>query len=145
MADALGAALQGPDRVFVAEPEREIVAGQGQLARWRDWRFGTLPLAVAWWASLGPLALAAAAQPDALRVSGRLVRRASDGEAARILPPRCGFVYIGSPGSATERCLLLRYGQEHPVWSLNPSDGGLARLSSTTLLMHRYRFVELAR
>lgn len=143
-AAALGDALPAPGRVLVAEPHVQVAADLISPVRWRDWRFGVLPLGH-WWASLGFLAKAAVARPEALRVCGRLVRRAVDQSLLRLLPDGCGLVYVGVPGSALERRILLRHGTSHPVWRLEPAGGALTRLSSTALLMQRYRFVELVK
>ncbi|CAK0904518.1 unnamed protein product, partial [Prorocentrum cordatum] len=144
LAAALKAQVPGLGDVLVAEPQLQAAGGSGSPARWRDWRFGALPLGSAWWASLGTATLAAAATPRPLRLCGREVRGAPGGAAAG-LPDGCGVVLVAPPGGPLEGPLLLRHGCARPVWRLDPSGGGVERLCSTALLMQRYRLVELAR
>lgn len=126
-------------RVLIAEPQLETVS-QGMRV-WHDWRFGSLCLADAWWARLGPLTRAAAARPEPIRVCGRLVRNLGDQKPILRLPEHCGILYLGAAG-ALERRLLLRHGAR-PIWRL---DGlSLERLSNQALLLRRYRFVELVK
>lgn len=155
---------RGAASVLVAEPQLESSGAAangagadgarcGGVGVWRDFRFGTLPIAAAWWACLGPLPLAAAGRPDPLRVCGRRVRRVVAGEGVgdheatplRQLPHGCALLYVGAEGSSLERRLLLRHGNAHPVFRLDHISGDLTKLSSDALLMKRYRYVELAR
>eukprot|EP00933_Yihiella_yeosuensis_P052932 TRINITY_DN51089_c0_g1_i1.p1 TRINITY_DN51089_c0_g1~~TRINITY_DN51089_c0_g1_i1.p1 ORF type:complete len:493 (+),score=95.29 TRINITY_DN51089_c0_g1_i1:40-1518(+) len=134
-------------QVFIADPKTEAAAGEDTPSRWRDWRWGALPLGGAWWVNLGPLTAAAAGRQKPLQVCGRPVRCCSSSVETFHLPQRCGFVYVGAAGSALERRLLLRHGQSKPVWRLEPENEGLAlqKLSSQSLLLKRYRFVESAK
>eukprot|EP00931_Biecheleriopsis_adriatica_P104273 TRINITY_DN78961_c0_g1_i1.p1 TRINITY_DN78961_c0_g1~~TRINITY_DN78961_c0_g1_i1.p1 ORF type:complete len:521 (+),score=114.33 TRINITY_DN78961_c0_g1_i1:26-1564(+) len=166
MADPLASALEGaltalPDwQLLVSRPRLEARAGDDTPALWHDWRWGELAIASGWWSSLGPLTAAAAARPAPLRVCGRdiYVCRTKDGARSNgssltgPLPLRCAIIYVGPVGSALERRLLLRYGASRPVWRLAPSEKGSSfagmqpeRLDSHSLLMKRYRYVELAR
>ncbi|CAE8605519.1 unnamed protein product, partial [Polarella glacialis] len=108
-------------QILVAHPRLEAAAGEDTPARWRDWRWGTLGLGAGWWAPLGPLTLAAAAQSEPLRVCSRDVRIASvcpgDSRVPCHLPRNCGIVYVGpSAESPLERRLLLRHGQSRAIW-----------------------------
>ncbi|CAE8723850.1 unnamed protein product, partial [Polarella glacialis] len=108
-------------QILVAHPRLEASAGEDTPARWRDWRWGTLGLGAGWWAPLGPLTLAAAAQSEPLRVCSRDVRIASvcpgDSRVPCHLPRNCGIVYVGpSAESPLERRLLLRHGQSRAIW-----------------------------
>mmetsp|Transcript_92023 Transcript_92023/g.269232 ORF Transcript_92023/g.269232 Transcript_92023/m.269232 type:complete len:481 (-) Transcript_92023:52-1494(-) len=142
---ALSKELQSSGDAFVAEPVHEVSRGTGSVARWRDWRFGTIPTG-AWLSALGPLVMSSMAAPEPFRVCGRRVRRAgstcSPGEDERLLPPHCGFLHLGAADSALERRLLLRYGHAYPVWRLELPSGTPVRLSSDRLLLQRYRLVE---
>lgn len=155
---ALLSALGRRVELFLASPRLEA-RGIGSLQEddelslwaWRDSRFGVAPIGSAWWASLGPLARAAASSAEPLKVCGRMVHRVRPGSlediGARLtrLPARCGFVYVGTAGSALERRAMLRYCYAGPCWRLAPCGGPPVRLSSDALLLQRYRFVELAK
>lgn len=136
--------LCAPDCIFIAEPQQAVSVGNRSSLLWRDWRFGVLPLA-AWWASLGIVTLAATATPQPLLVCGREVRQVSGRPHPNRLPERCVIVYVGNSNSALERRLLLRHGQAHPIWRLDPIDNCAMLLSSDPLLMQRYRYVELVK
>lgn len=136
----------GEGEVLVAIPEEEASRRSAKAARWTDWRYGVIPMAK-WWAGIGPVALAGAAQPWPLRVCGRLLRRGSPTgpEGPRQLPSMCGILYLGSSGSALEQRLLLRHAHAHTCWQMDPASGAITLLSSERMLMRRYRFVELAK
>eukprot|EP00930_Biecheleria_cincta_P005445 TRINITY_DN106379_c0_g1_i1.p1 TRINITY_DN106379_c0_g1~~TRINITY_DN106379_c0_g1_i1.p1 ORF type:complete len:497 (-),score=75.92 TRINITY_DN106379_c0_g1_i1:92-1582(-) len=147
-------------RVLVANPREEAEVGEGVPALWRDWRWGQLDIASGWWSRLGPLTTAAAARPSALQVCGKPVSAfPSDDDHTHgdmltgwELPKPCAIVYVGSAGSDLERRLLLRYNGSCPVWRLQADAScvssnlpQLEKLSSQSLLLKRYRFVEFAR
>lgn len=144
-------------RVLVAKPREEAEVGGGS-ALWRDWRWGELDIASGWWSRLGPLTTAAAARPSSLQVCGRPVSALPDDDdhthsealTGWELPKPCAIVYVGSAGTDLERRLLLRYNGSCPIWRLqaDTSSGNVPaveKLSSQSLLLKRYRFVELAR
>lgn len=131
--------------VLLAEPQQEALASRKPAGiRRHDWRFGTASLG-AWWSALGPLAMAAAARPEPLRICGRTVRNVADRSFLRQLPPNSTVLYIGDADSALERRLLLRHGYALPIWRVSPMSREVAKITSDALLMRRYRFVELAR
>jgi len=144
-------------RVLIAKPREEADLGEGVPEFWRDWRWGRLDIASGWWARLGPLTTAAAARPSTLQVCGRLVgafpSEHDHTDSAVLtgweLPKPCAIIYMGPSGSDLERRLLLRYNGSCPVWRLqadaSSNPPALEKLSSQSLLLKRYRFVELAR
>uniref|UniRef100_A0A7S0ZUP7 Uncharacterized protein n=1 Tax=Noctiluca scintillans TaxID=2966 RepID=A0A7S0ZUP7_NOCSC len=128
--------------VYVATPVAEAKL-EAFVPRWRDVRFGAVPLGV-WWAPLGSVTMAATALPDPLCICAREVRAAS-GAVLQRLPLETGLVHVGAQDSVLLRRLLLRYGHERPVWQLDPHSGASTRMTSESLLLKRHRFVELAR
>eukprot|EP00929_Paragymnodinium_shiwhaense_P036017 TRINITY_DN19351_c0_g1_i1.p1 TRINITY_DN19351_c0_g1~~TRINITY_DN19351_c0_g1_i1.p1 ORF type:complete len:504 (-),score=77.47 TRINITY_DN19351_c0_g1_i1:273-1784(-) len=144
--------------VFLTEPPCESESkscGRSSKARLSvrrvDFRYGSLTLEDRWATSLGALAVAAAAQPEPLRICGREVRcwdaeteTASPGP--RILPAECGIVLCTSAAdSMLERRLILRHSQVRPIYRMDPDTGALLSVSSQKLLLSRYRYVELAK
>jgi len=159
--------------LLVAEPCLEASLDEHIPAPlWSDPRYGPLFIATAWWAGLGALVSAAAAQVcDSIchrpfQVCGQQIRLCSAPGAApeglgtsssssaadlslvvrRKLPAGCGIAYLGPAGSAFERRLLLRFGNAHEVWRIDPSGAEQPKqLSSQGLLLQRYRLVESVR
>lgn len=150
--DKLVAALRSQhegrdDYILVAVPGNDTCANSCNVHPWldrRDWRFGKLPT-LSWSASLGPLVAAAEARPELLRLGGRELRSVDGRPGPRILPASCGVLYVGAQGSALERRLMLRHCSARPVWRMDPENGHVTKLSSHSLLMQRYRFVEFAK
>ncbi|CAJ1398838.1 unnamed protein product [Effrenium voratum] len=159
LAKVLARRFEGEHRawqVLVARPRME--AFSGDVPAWHDWRWGCLDLTCSWWANLGTLTLAGAARPFPLRACGREVAALETANVetgcqrallwGRELPPHSVVLYVGAQGTSLERCILLRYGADLPVWRLQPGtapDAQLERIFSHGLLQRRYRFVELAR
>eukprot|EP00928_Gymnodinium_smaydae_P087353 TRINITY_DN71628_c0_g1_i1.p1 TRINITY_DN71628_c0_g1~~TRINITY_DN71628_c0_g1_i1.p1 ORF type:complete len:532 (+),score=96.72 TRINITY_DN71628_c0_g1_i1:82-1596(+) len=138
-------------RVLLSVPAAEATSLEGSCVRFNDWRFGALRTDAWWAAPFGPLAAAAAAIPNPLRLCGRTVQvwRGKTPEPLlethplRTLPTRCGIILCSTvSGSPLERRALLRFGGTRFVWRLDPETGEVARLSSTKMLLQRHRFVE---